>query len=138
MPSQSGGPRSGRRHWEVRSPGTQEKIGRPAASAQGLYFACISLARPCFGQCRRAARRWRPAKERLPEGPAMSEPATVIPLPTAASAPPTQQTKDLYEVGEIPPLGHVPARMYAWAIRRDRHGPPDQSMQVEIVPTPAI
>ena len=22
--------------------------------------------------------------------------------------------KDLYEVGEIPPLGHVPAKMYAW------------------------
>ncbi|MDZ4093426.1 MAG: crotonyl-CoA carboxylase/reductase, partial [Paracoccaceae bacterium] len=30
--------------------------------------------------------------------------------------------KDLYEVGEMPPLGHVPARMYAWAIRRERHG----------------
>ena len=27
--------------------------------------------------------------------------------------------KDLYEVGEMPPLGHVPAKMYAWAIRRD-------------------
>jgi hypothetical protein len=23
--------------------------------------------------------------------------------------------KDLYEIGEIPPLGHVPERMYAWA-----------------------
>ena len=32
--------------------------------------------------------------------------------------------KDLYEVGEIPPLGHVPAKMYAWAIRRERHGEP--------------
>ncbi|MFO1190526.1 MAG: crotonyl-CoA carboxylase/reductase [Alphaproteobacteria bacterium] len=46
--------------------------------------------------------------------------------------------KDLYEIGEIPPLGHVPSRMYAWAIRRDRHGPPEQAMQVEVVPTPAI
>jgi crotonyl-CoA carboxylase/reductase len=26
--------------------------------------------------------------------------------------------KDLYEIGEIPPLGHVPKNMYAWAIRR--------------------
>jgi len=26
--------------------------------------------------------------------------------------------KDLYEVGEIPPMGHVPKQMYAWAIRR--------------------
>jgi crotonyl-CoA carboxylase/reductase len=43
--------------------------------------------------------------------------------------------KDLYEIGEIPPLGHVPKTMYAWAIRRERHGPPDSAMQVEVVPT---
>ena len=43
--------------------------------------------------------------------------------------------KDLYEVGEIPPLGHVPKNMYAWAIRPDREGPPDTAMQVEVVPT---
>ena len=35
---------------------------------------------------------------------------------TTASA-----VKDLYEIGEIPPLGHVPKNMYAWAIRQ---GPP--------------
>jgi crotonyl-CoA carboxylase/reductase len=46
--------------------------------------------------------------------------------------------KALYEVGEIPPLGHVPETMYAWAIRRDRHGPPEQAMQQEVVPVPAI
>lgn len=45
------------------------------------------------------------------------------------------QAKDLYEVGEIPPLGHVPANMYAWAIRRDRHGEPEKAMQLEVVPT---
>lgn len=44
-------------------------------------------------------------------------------------------TKDLYEVGEIPPLGHVPEKMYAWAIRREREGEPDKAMQVETVPT---
>ena len=33
--------------------------------------------------------------------------------------------KDLYEVGEMPPLGYVPKQMYAWAIRRERHGEPD-------------
>jgi crotonyl-CoA carboxylase/reductase len=43
--------------------------------------------------------------------------------------------KDLYEVGEIPPLGHVPKEMYAWTIRQERHGEPDQAMQVEVVPT---
>ena len=44
-------------------------------------------------------------------------------------------TKDLYEVGEIPPLGHVPKNMYAWAIRKERHGNPDTAMQVEVLPT---
>ncbi|MEM8799147.1 MAG: crotonyl-CoA carboxylase/reductase [Pseudomonadota bacterium] len=46
--------------------------------------------------------------------------------------------KDLYEVGEIPPLGHVPEKMHAWAIRRERHGTPDKAMQLEVVNTPTI
>ncbi len=46
--------------------------------------------------------------------------------------------KDLYEIGEIPPLGHVPERMYAWTIRRERHGEPDKAMRIEVVPTPEI
>jgi len=46
--------------------------------------------------------------------------------------------KDLYELGEMPPLGHVPSTMYAWAIRRERHGEPDKSFQVEVVETPEI
>ena len=49
-----------------------------------------------------------------------------------------QETKDLYEVGEIPPLGHVPKQMYAWAIRRERHGEPEQAMQVEVVDVPEL
>jgi len=64
----------------------------------------------------------------------MSEPA----LANVVASPAPQQgatLKDLYEVGEIPPLGHVPKNMYAWTIRRERHGPPDQAMQVEVVPT---
>ncbi len=44
--------------------------------------------------------------------------------------------KDLYEIGELPPLGYVPQNMYAWAIRRERHGEPDQAFQVETVKTP--
>src|SRR6202161_3475682 len=43
--------------------------------------------------------------------------------------------KDLYEIGEIPPVGHVPASMYAWGVRKERHGPPEQSIQGEVVPT---
>jgi crotonyl-CoA carboxylase/reductase len=46
--------------------------------------------------------------------------------------------KDLYALGEMPPLGHVPSQMYAWAIRRERHGEPDKSFQVEVVDTPEI
>ncbi|WP_367281112.1 crotonyl-CoA carboxylase/reductase [Sneathiella sp.] len=51
---------------------------------------------------------------------------------------PTGEIKDLYEVGEIPPLGHVPSKMYAWAIRRERHGEPEKAMQVEVVDTPEL
>jgi crotonyl-CoA carboxylase/reductase len=46
--------------------------------------------------------------------------------------------KELYEVGEIPPLGYTPPKMYAWAIRRERHGPPSESFQIEVVDTPSI
>ncbi len=53
----------------------------------------------------------------------MSEAAQAIDLQSG------QVVKDLYEIGEIPPLGHVPAKMYAWAIRRERHGLPDSAMQ---------
>ncbi|MDJ1157425.1 crotonyl-CoA carboxylase/reductase [Chelatococcus sp. SYSU_G07232] len=49
---------------------------------------------------------------------------------TKADAP-----KDLYAIGEIPPLGHVPEKMHVWAIRKERHGPPETSMQLEVVPT---
>ncbi len=49
-----------------------------------------------------------------------------------------ETAKDLYEIGEIPPLGHIPKTMHAWAIRREREGPPEQAMQIETVPTPEI
>ncbi len=42
--------------------------------------------------------------------------------------------KDLYEIGEIPPLGHVPKNMWAWTIRQERHGSPDTAMVKEVVP----
>ena len=56
----------------------------------------------------------------------MTAPAALSPL------------KDLYDIGEIPPLGHVPEKMWAWAIRKERHGPPDSAMQLEAVPTWSI
>ena len=45
------------------------------------------------------------------------------------------ELKDLYEIGEIPPAFHVPKTMYAWSIRKERHGKPSTAMQVEVVPT---
>jgi crotonyl-CoA carboxylase/reductase len=62
----------------------------------------------------------------------MSEAANVITRPAGPAV------KDLYDVGEIPPLGHVPAKMHAWAIRRERHGEPEKAMQLEVVPTPEV
>ena len=56
----------------------------------------------------------------------------------AQSAAKPNLVKDLYEVGEIPPQFHVPKTMYAWAIRKERHGRPKSAMQVEVVPTPVI
>ncbi len=48
----------------------------------------------------------------------------------------TALIKDLYELGETPPLGHVPQRMYASLIRSARLGPPAEAFQVEVVDVP--
>ena len=42
------------------------------------------------------------------------------------------EKKDLYEIGEIPPLGHVPKNMDAWAIRTERQGEPGRTEVVLI------
>src|ERR1700688_677334 len=56
-------------------------------------------------------------------------------MAVAQKKPSAAPLKDLYEMGEVPPLGHVPAKMYAWAIRKERHGPPEKAMQLEVGPT---
>ena len=56
-------------------------------------------------------------------------------MPAVAKVRSVAPLKDLYAIGEIPPLGHVPEKMHAWVIRKERHGPPDQSFQLEVVPT---
>ena len=43
-------------------------------------------------------------------------------MAVAQKKPSAAPLKDLYDIGEIPPLGHVPATMHAWAIRKERHG----------------
>jgi crotonyl-CoA carboxylase/reductase len=70
-----------------------------------------------------------------PAGPASRLTASAA-APALLTAP--AAVKDLYEIGEIPPLGHVPKNMYAWVVRRERHGEPLTAMQQEVVPVPAL
>jgi len=65
----------------------------------------------------------------------LADEAAVAPDTQPATAGYDSAKKDQYEVGELPPLGHVPAQMHAWAIRRARHGNPASAMQVELVDT---
>lgn len=46
--------------------------------------------------------------------------------------------KDIYPIGEIPPLGHIPKKMKAWVIRPDRLGEPIDAMQEEEFNVPEI
>jgi len=46
--------------------------------------------------------------------------------------------KDVYEIGEIPPRGEVPERMYAQVVRPDRFGEPTDAFRVEQVEVPDI
>ncbi len=50
----------------------------------------------------------------------------------------TGTAKDLYPLGEAPPLGHVPARMHAQVIRQSRFGEPRTAFQPEVIDTPSI
>jgi crotonyl-CoA carboxylase/reductase len=50
----------------------------------------------------------------------------------------SENIKDLYDIGEMPPLGYVPAKMHAWLIRPERFGKPTEAFQKEVVNTPTI
>ncbi len=50
----------------------------------------------------------------------------------------TDTLKQLYSVGEAPPLGYVPPKMHAQVIRQSRFGEPTQAFQMEVLDTPAI
>ena len=50
----------------------------------------------------------------------------------------TEILRDLYDIGEQPPLGHVPANMHAQVIRQSRFGQPTQAFRPEVLPTPQI
>jgi crotonyl-CoA carboxylase/reductase len=51
---------------------------------------------------------------------------------------PTETVKDLYELGEAPPLGYVPPKMHAQVIRQSRFGTPTQAFEHEVIQTPEI
>ena len=46
--------------------------------------------------------------------------------------------KQIYEIGEVPPIGHVPRLMYAQVIRAERFGEPKHAFKVEKVEVPEI
>ncbi len=46
-------------------------------------------------------------------------------------------TKEIYPLGEAPPIGLVPARMHAQVIRQDRFGEPTRAFQHEEIDVPA-
>jgi crotonyl-CoA carboxylase/reductase len=50
----------------------------------------------------------------------------------------TEALKDLYPLGEAPPLGHLPAKMHAQVIRQNRFGQPRTAFKSEVVNTPEV
>jgi crotonyl-CoA carboxylase/reductase len=46
--------------------------------------------------------------------------------------------KDLYEIGELPPVGEVPAQMHAQLVRPERFGEPSTAIQDEVIDVPEL
>jgi crotonyl-CoA carboxylase/reductase len=46
--------------------------------------------------------------------------------------------KDVYDIGEIPPLGEVPKRMHAQLVRPERYGEPKDAIRDEVIDVPEI
>jgi crotonyl-CoA carboxylase/reductase len=47
-------------------------------------------------------------------------------------------SKDLYDVGALPPIGEVPKQMHAQLVRPDRFGEPEKAIQDEVIDVPEI
>jgi crotonyl-CoA carboxylase/reductase len=47
-------------------------------------------------------------------------------------------TQDPYDLGDLPPIGRVPARMHAQLIRPERFGEPKDAFRVEVVDVPEV
>jgi len=48
------------------------------------------------------------------------------------------RAKEIYEIGEVPPIGCVPKKMYGQLIRADRFGDPTHAFKVEKIHVPEI
>lgn len=47
-------------------------------------------------------------------------------------------TRELYELGQLPPLGTVPEKMHAALVRRERFGEPSKAIQNEVIDVPEV
>jgi len=47
-------------------------------------------------------------------------------------------SKQLYDIGEQPPIGFVPEQMHAWVVREERFGDPLKAFQKEVINVPSI
>ena len=47
-------------------------------------------------------------------------------------------TKELYDLGDQPPLGEVPSKMHAFMVRQDRFGKPIDAWKSEVIDVPTI
>ncbi len=46
--------------------------------------------------------------------------------------------KECYDVGQAPPVGEVPSKMYAWLIRPERFGEPSKAFKQEVIDVPQV
>jgi crotonyl-CoA carboxylase/reductase len=46
--------------------------------------------------------------------------------------------RDVYEIGELPPIGEVPAQMHAMLVRPDRFGEPREAIRDEVIDVPEL
>ena len=46
--------------------------------------------------------------------------------------------KELYDIGEAPPIGIIPPKMHAWVVRSERFGEPMEAFQEEVIDVPEI
>src|SRR5271168_2275686 len=58
--------------------------------------------------------------------------------PGCGDKPTDMSQKEIYEIGQVPPIGHVPKQMYAQVIRADRFGDPMHAFKVEKIAVPEM